>query len=70
MYSTCTILPQENEERVHAFLLSHPDFRLDEDANYLPEALRAKCAGGQLKLMQDRDDLEGFFIARMVRRSV
>lgn len=67
VYSTCTILPQENEERVHAFLLSHPDFRLDEDADYLPEALRAKCAGGQLKLMQNKDDLEGFFIARMVR---
>ena len=67
VYSTCTILPQENEERVHAFLLSHPDFKLEEDADYLPEALRAKCEGGLLKLRQDKDELEGFFIARMVR---
>ena len=40
LYSTCTYAPEENEEVVRAFLLSHPDFFLKP----LPERLTAQTA--------------------------
>ena len=67
VYSTCTILPCENEEIIHAFLLAHPEFKPETDTKYLPERLRPLCKDGQISLLQSRDGVEGFFIARMRR---
>lgn len=36
VYATCSILPDENEERVDAFLSRHPDFVLEESRLRLP----------------------------------
>ena len=41
IYSTCTILPEENEQQVRAFLEKHPEFVPETNADYLPEPLRA-----------------------------
>ena len=68
VYATCTVLPAENEGVVKTFLEKHPDFALDPKADWLPEALRDDLRDGMLTLTPDREDLEGFFIARMVRR--
>lgn len=68
VYSTCTILPEENEAQARAFLERHPEFEPDGDAGWLPEALRGHFADGRIQLMPDRDGIEGFFIARMRRR--
>ena len=68
VYSTCTILPEENEAQARAFLERHPEFEPDEDAGWLPEALRGRFANGMIQLLPDRDGIEGFFIARMRRR--
>ena len=70
VYSTCTILPEENEMQVRAFLERHPEFEIDESTGWLPEALRGRMQGGMLQLLPNRDGVEGFFIARMRRRSV
>lgn len=70
VYSTCTILPEENEIQVRAFLERHPEFEIDESTGWLPEALRGRMQGGMLQLLPNRDGVEGFFIARMRRRSV
>ena len=70
VYSTCTILPEENEMQVRAFLDRHPGFEIDESTDWLPEALRGRMQGGMLQLLPNRDGVEGFFIARMRRRSV
>ena len=67
VYSTCTILPQENREQIDAFLLRHPEFKLDTDTAYLPEAFRAKCISGMLSLFEHKEGVEGFFIARLIR---
>ena len=70
VYSTCSILPEENEKQVEAFLFDHPEFKLDTDAGWVPEALRDRFTGGMLSLLPDRDGVEGFFIARMRRVNV
>ena len=70
VYSTCTILPEENEAQVSAFLSRHPEFEPDTDDSWLPEALRGKTVDGMLTILPHRDGMAGFFIARMRRRSV
>jgi len=70
VYATCSILPEENGVQVDAFLARHPDFALDGEglAQRLPEGFRGKIADGRLQLFAHRDGIDGFFIARMVRR--
>ena len=70
VYSTCTILPEENEAQVNAFLSRHPEFEPDTDDSWLPEALRGKSADGMLTILPHRNGMAGFFIARMRRRSM
>ncbi len=70
VYSTCSILPEENEKQVENFLFDHPEFKLDTDAGWVPEALKDRFKGGMLSLLPDRDGVEGFFIARMRRVNV
>lgn len=38
VYSTCSILPSENEKQVANFLEKHPDFVLEEERHVLPSA--------------------------------
>ena len=68
VYSTCTILPEENEKQVRRFLSENPQFAPDTDDSWLPEEYRPLMKDGMLQLMQHRDGIEGFFIARMRRK--
>ncbi|MBE5807409.1 MAG: 16S rRNA (cytosine(967)-C(5))-methyltransferase RsmB [Clostridiales bacterium] len=68
VYSTCTILPEENEAQVRAFLEKYPSFEPDGDDTWLPEPLRPRLRDGMIGLLPSRDGVEGFFIARMRRR--
>ena len=70
VYSTCTILPEENERRVRAFLEEHEEFEPDRDDSWLPGSLRDRMQDGMIQLLPGRDGVEGFFIARMRRRKV
>ena len=67
VYSTCSILPEENAERVRAFLESHPAFRPAPLGELLPERLRPLEQDGMVQLLAHRDGMDGFFIARMRR---
>ena len=69
VYSTCTILPEENEMQVRAFLAAHPEFEPDCDARWLPEALRESLKEGMVQILPCRDGIEGFFIARLKRKA-
>ena len=68
VYATCTLLPEENEAQVRAFLERHPEFAPDDDLSWLPEALRPYWSDGMIQILPSRDGLEGFFIARMRRK--
>lgn len=64
VYSTCTILPEENEELVSVFLAEHPDFTMEPFA--LPEPVGENQ--GSLTLWPQRHDTDGFYICRMKRK--
>ena len=68
VYSTCTLLDAENQAVVRGFLARRPEFKLDDVSAYVPECFRAGVQDGMLTLLGCRDDVDGFFIARMVRR--
>jgi 16S rRNA (cytosine967-C5)-methyltransferase len=66
VYSTCTISPSENEERVHSFLARHPDFEADDLAAEMPD-FRHQRAPRFLQLLPHVHGTDGFFIARLRR---
>lgn len=65
VYSTCTIEPEENEQRVEAFLSEHPAFVADPADG--PDALRT--TEGTLKTLPHRHHVDGMFAARLRRTS-
>jgi len=90
VYSTCTLLPEENEEIVESFLNSPGDANASRTsktpgtsgtaaskatfeiatASEIPEEVRELVgADGFLRTFPHRHDADGFFAARLVRRS-
>ena len=65
VYSTCTVLPEENEQISDAFLAEHPEFV--REAVVLPQPVGE--TNGQLTLWPQRHDTDGFYICRMKRRA-
>ena len=64
VYSTCTILPEENEQVTEAFLVEHTNFTLAPFE--LPQPVGK--TDGSLTLWPQRHDTDGFYICRMTRR--
>ena len=64
LYSTCTLLREENEDVVMQFLASHPEFYLEK----LPlPAVFPENTTGMLTLIPGEYDTDGFFISRLRR---
>jgi 16S rRNA (cytosine967-C5)-methyltransferase len=67
VYSTCTLLPEENEAVVHGLLASRPDLRV-APREALPASLTpALGEDGFLRCLPHRHDTDGFFAARLER---
>lgn len=65
VYSTCTLLPEENEENVTRFLASHPEF--------VPEPFshnNIQATNGMLTMTPDEHGTDGFFIAKMRKKAL
>ena len=67
VYSTCSILPEENVEQVRRFLKEHPEFQISPLPDTVDAAFRQYETAEGLQLLPHRDGVEGFFIARMIR---
>ena len=63
VYSTCTILPEENEQVTDTFLAEHSEFC--REGFTLPEPVGE--TEGQLTLWPQRHGTDGFYICRMKR---
>jgi 16S rRNA (cytosine967-C5)-methyltransferase len=66
-YSTCTVFHEENEDVVEKFLDEHPEFGLDPIDEVLPEKCHSLIKEGYFKSFPPRDQMDGFFVARMVK---
>jgi len=67
VYSTCSMLKDENERQIEAFLKEHPEFVAEPLPATIPEQLRAQQGPYGLQLLPCRDGVEGFFAARLRR---
>ena len=65
LYSTCTVLPRENEQVVARFLETHLDFY--REPLTLPEVF-PENESGMLTLIPGEYDTDGFFICRLRRK--
>ena len=66
LYSTCTLLKRENEEVVRKFLRLRGDF--EPESLPLPPVF-PDCKSGMLTLVPGEYDTDGFFIAKLRRKS-
>lgn len=78
VYVTCSVLPEENEDRVAAFLADRPDYRLADAAAAFrtvsgrdaPNDCSVVVAGGTaLRLTPATTGTDGFFVAILERAS-
>lgn len=67
VYGTCTIEPEENAERVEAFLARHPEFVVEDAADHVPAGM--VTPEGYYASFPPRDGMDGAFGARLRRRS-
>lgn len=70
VYATCSVLPEENQQQVEAFLAENPAFEL-LDAN---DIIKDRCknltlSGPYLSMRPDQHGTDGFFAAAMQRSS-
>jgi 16S rRNA (cytosine967-C5)-methyltransferase len=68
VYSTCTVLPEENEVIIRNFIKNNSDFYEDDITPYLPQELVLQAKGCMLQVYPNRDGIDGFFIARLRKR--
>lgn len=68
VYSTCTVLREENINIVKDFLKYNCNFMPEDITELIPDKLkRDTCSAGYIELYPNTDNIDGFFIARMKR---
>ena len=70
VYATCSLLPEENERQIEAFLSRHPEYELADLDAVWPEGSKVPCEGKYMRLTPKRHNTDGFFAAVMIRKAV
>lgn len=65
VYSTCTLIREENEQVVQKFLALHKEFELQDAASFLPVSAKHMVHDAYFLALPHRDNTDGFFAARM-----
>ena len=72
VYATCSLEPQEGEAQAELFLSKHPDFSsLPATEAELPQGVTANPQGDvrtMPHMLADKGGMDGFFIARFMRK--
>lgn len=73
VYAVCSLEPEEGEEQIEAFLERHDQFAIDPvAAEELPEGISPAANGCVRTLpttLAEQGHVDGFFIARLIRKS-
>jgi 16S rRNA (cytosine967-C5)-methyltransferase len=69
VYATCSLLNEENDAIVQAFLAAHPDFDLVPMHKVLAEQRIPLEMGDTLKMLPHKHGTDGFFAAVMERKA-
>ena len=67
VYATCSFLPEENQEIIHHFLATHPQFTLLNCTELLSQQKIALNTGEFLQLSPQLHQTDGFFAAALTR---
>lgn len=70
VYATCSLLHEENQAIVEAFLAAHPDFKLVPAGEVLAQHKIALEMGDYLQLTPQRHNTDGFFAAVLERSAL
>jgi len=63
VYSTCSIEPEENQQRIDAFLTRHAEFTVESADGYVPDDVVSD--GGFLATLPHQHRMDGAFAARL-----
>ena len=69
VYATCSVLPEENDAIVDAFLASHEAFAERDAASVVAQAGVPLDTGARLRLLPHLHGCDGFFAAVLERKS-
>ena len=69
VYATCSLLHEENQDIVEAFLAAHPGFALIPASEALAQQKITLETGDYLQLLPQQHSTDGFFAAVMERIS-
>ncbi|MEA2754884.1 MAG: rRNA (cytosine967-C5)-methyltransferase [Aliidongia sp.] len=71
IYATCSLLPEENDRQIEAFLAGHPDFALVPIGEVWRDVFGKPCPepGDMLHLTPARHGTDGFFVAVLMRNA-